>query len=152
MRQERLKEILTDLYTRRGVLNAEDLVEEASNPAHPLHERFTWDDGEAADRWRLFEASNIIRSVKVEITLPDAEVVMVRAFLPTHGRDSDNEGRAYDYAPVENLSGIAMRRIEDEMRRDLERLRTKYAAHAHLFAELLKEASAKNRSRRHKAS
>lgn len=147
MRQEELKEILTDLYTRRGTLNAGDLLDEAQSVDHPLHDRFTWDDSEAAVRWRIFEASNIIRSVKVEITLPDDEVVRVRAFLPTHGRESDG-GRAWDYSPVENLSEVAMHRIEDEMQRDLERLRTKYAAHAHLFAELLAKTAKKTRRRK----
>jgi hypothetical protein len=144
MKQEDLKAILTDLYERRGVLNPEDLLDEASDPTHPLHERFSWDNAEAAQRWRITQAANIIRSVKVEITLPDSEVVQVRAFLPTHGRESDQEGgRAYDYAPVESLSEIAMHRIEEEMERDLERLRTKYAAHSALFHELLHKTAAK---------
>ena len=98
-------------------------------------------------RWRIFEASNIIRSVKVEITLPDDEVVRVRAFLPTHGRESEG-GRAWDYSPVESLSEVAMHRIEDEMQRHLQRLRTKYAEHAHLFAELLAKTAKKTRRRK----
>lgn len=44
-----------------GVLRAEDVVDSARNEKSPLHNRFTWDDTEAARQWRLEEARRIIR-------------------------------------------------------------------------------------------
>ena len=43
-----------------GVLRAEDVVESARNERSPLHASFTWDNDEAAERWRLHQARNLI--------------------------------------------------------------------------------------------
>lgn len=48
-----------------GLLKARDVVELAKNEASPLHEYFTWDDTEAARKWRLEEAKLLIRSYTV---------------------------------------------------------------------------------------
>lgn len=41
------------------------LVSEAANPTSPIHPCFTWDDTEAADRWRQEEARYLVKSVRV---------------------------------------------------------------------------------------
>jgi len=50
----------------RGLLLPEKVVEVASNPKSILHSRFEWDDGEAAEQYRLWQARQLI-SVAVEI-------------------------------------------------------------------------------------
>lgn len=76
-----------------GVLPARAVVDFARNPDTALHQRFTWDDGEAAEKWRLQEARHIIASVKIE-PRPD---VTVRAWcsLP-----DDRIGDEPVYRPV----------------------------------------------------
>jgi hypothetical protein len=44
-----------------GVVTAEAVVEYAKDPKTALHSQFTWDDSEAAKRWRLEQAGRIIR-------------------------------------------------------------------------------------------
>lgn len=44
-----------------GILRPEDVVERARNPNNVLHSKFTWDDDDAAHKWRLHQARNLIR-------------------------------------------------------------------------------------------
>jgi hypothetical protein len=49
-----LKE-LEEIEKKHGILKPEHVVKFAENPRTALHEKFTWDDSEAAQRWRLHE-------------------------------------------------------------------------------------------------
>jgi hypothetical protein len=49
-----------------GLLSPEVVVREAAAEKSPLHDYFTWDDDEAAQRWRIHEARRLI-NVCVEI-------------------------------------------------------------------------------------
>lgn len=44
-----------------GTLRPADVVASARGEDSPLHPYFTWDDGDAAERWRLQEAMALIR-------------------------------------------------------------------------------------------
>lgn len=44
------------------LLRAEAVVEFAENPATALHQKFNWDDTEAARQWRLHTARGVIRT------------------------------------------------------------------------------------------
>jgi hypothetical protein len=57
-----------------GLLKPEALVEAAENPTHPLHDRFEWDDTEAARLYRVNEARTIIRSFKISVPPLNVEV------------------------------------------------------------------------------
>lgn len=48
-----------------GLLLPEEVVESARSPRSPLHDRFTWEDTEAAHQWRLHEARMLIRVLVV---------------------------------------------------------------------------------------
>lgn len=76
--------VKTELETIRlksgGVLSEESVVDEASKPDHPLHDRFTWDDSEAGRLWRLEEARMLIRSVYVTFENKGSEPIRVRAY------------------------------------------------------------------------
>lgn len=47
------------------MLHPEEVVKAAKKATHPLHSLFTWDDGKAAEQWRLMQARMIIRKIKV---------------------------------------------------------------------------------------
>lgn len=70
MKEDTLNQILEELEKVRtkggGTLKPEDVVEFARDKSTALHERFCWDDTEAARRWRLHQAAEIIR-VQVQI-------------------------------------------------------------------------------------
>jgi hypothetical protein len=75
---DEIKEVLISLQ-KDGLLHPDAVVEAARNPASPLHDFFTWDDTEAAEKYRQDEARQLIRSIKIEV---DTGVpVEVRAFV-----------------------------------------------------------------------
>jgi hypothetical protein len=79
----------------KGNLTPSILVKEAEDPASPLHDRFEWDDAEAAQRWRLEQARVLLRStvalVKTgEVSLP----------LPAFVRDPDRPSHEQGYIPI----------------------------------------------------
>ena len=72
-----------------GELTPEAVLTAATPPGSPLHEYFTWDDGEAANLYRLSEARALVRRYLVEV-LGDNEVKRVRYYIHTY-----NGGHAY---------------------------------------------------------
>jgi hypothetical protein len=48
-----------------GVLRTADVLEAAGAEDSPLHKRFTWDDTEAGEKWRLHEARLLTNHVEV---------------------------------------------------------------------------------------
>jgi hypothetical protein len=62
-----VKAILEQISQEHGSLSAELIVEQASDPNHPLHDKFEWDDDIAARLFRLEQASQMIRSVHINV-------------------------------------------------------------------------------------
>lgn len=54
----------------QGTLTPRQVLEYASNPETALHTAFTWDDTEAADKYRVFEARALIRRTFVVMEVP----------------------------------------------------------------------------------
>jgi len=77
--------------TRSGVIRPVDVVEAAKNKKSPLHACFTWDDGEAAQQFRLLEARNLLR---VYVTVEGVQAENVRAFVSL-STDRIKEGGGY---------------------------------------------------------
>lgn len=58
-----IAEELSTIYEQNdGILRPEDVIEFAANPETALHDRFTWDDTQAAHQWRLEQARLVIRT------------------------------------------------------------------------------------------
>ncbi len=55
-----------------GIITAEQVVQQAEKPDSALHGYFTWDDGEAAAKWRLTEARQLITAIR--ITTEDRQI------------------------------------------------------------------------------
>lgn len=72
---------LRGLYERDGRLTPPQVVAAAADPDSPLHDRFCWDDTEAADRYRKVQARRLIQDVMVVIERPDRSTVGVRAYV-----------------------------------------------------------------------
>jgi len=77
-----------------GKLRAKDVVEFARNPKTRLHQCFTWDDTEAAKRWRLHQARQLIR---VRIMRHEAVKEPIRAYVSLY---SDRRKRGGGYWPT----------------------------------------------------
>lgn len=50
-----------------GRLTPDAVLQDARSKSSPLHDQFEWDDSEAAKQWRLSQARELIRSVRIEI-------------------------------------------------------------------------------------
>ncbi len=90
----------------KGYLSPDTVVEAAADPASVLHDRFTWDDTEAARRFRLVQAGMMLRQIRVTIMRPalpaetaGTKVIEVRQFQS----DPDARGNGGSYTRVEAL-------------------------------------------------
>jgi len=78
---------LRDIYAQHQELTPELVVATATDPDHPLHARFVSDDATAGHQYRLVQAQLLIRSVEVELIVPERqEPIRVRAFVAETGR------------------------------------------------------------------
>lgn len=92
-----------------GVLLPTKVVEFARNPETALHRQFEWDDTEAAAKWRLEQARQVIR---LHITVIGENADPVRAFVSL---TTDRKGAGGYRALAAVMSDPAM---ADQMLRD----------------------------------
>lgn len=98
---------LEEIERRDGSLKVSVVVDEAVNPASPLHRYFEWDNDAAAATYRLEQARQIIRSVHVVVI---TETVTIKA--PAYVRDPRAGAKGQGYASIRFL------RTDDELARD----------------------------------
>ena len=105
---------LTRIANQRSGLNPTTLLQEAEKPTSILHQYFTWDDTEAARKWREVQAYYLIRRVKVTVQTPDKKELTIRAFFPvkqveTPIEENDETNvippptRRGDYMPIQDV-------------------------------------------------
>lgn len=70
---------LKELCSTNGTISPELVVEAARPKSSPLHDQFTWDDTEAAQKFRILEAKKLLRVTVEYLPVPQQE--MVRAFV-----------------------------------------------------------------------
>lgn len=90
-----------------GLLRAEDVVKYARNPKRALHKKFCWDDTEAAKRYRLSQAREVIR---VYVTVHDVPSRPVRAWVSLR---EDRVKPGGGYRPIQEVLN------DDELRASL---------------------------------
>lgn len=78
---------LQAIYERDGVISPSAVVEAAKPKDSPLHPYFTWNQSAAAEQWRLHEARQLIKRVKVTVVRAPETTVRTRVFvnLPDRG-------------------------------------------------------------------
>lgn len=74
-----------------GIVQPDAVVAAAKRATSAMHGWFTWDDGEAAEKWRLHQARNLLR-VTVEYLSSDKSEDPVRVFVSLR---SDKEEGGY---------------------------------------------------------
>ena len=127
--------ILREQWHRRGRLIAEDLVAEAADPSHPMHGRFEWDNNVAGHQYRLVQARQIIRAVRIR-TAPDAP----KDLREWWALREDNEPKAH-YEPIDAIMAdpLAQRLLLAQAERDLRTFESRYQ-HLREYRELLMAA------------
>jgi hypothetical protein len=105
-----------------GVLKAESVVEFARDPNTALHDRFEWDDTEAARQHRIWQARELIR---VSVTVLPNTTQQTRAYVSLQ---SDREAVGGGYRPIADVLSDTERREELLMMAlgDMRRWRDKY--------------------------
>jgi hypothetical protein len=113
------------------------ILDEARDPSSPLHGCFTWDDGEAAERYRLAQAGALYRKVKLTVLRLDAEqrVVKFEAVRAVTSVPMDRKRKeSASYGRTADVMSDAQRR-ESVLRgivRELAALRQKYLTYKEL--------------------
>lgn len=123
---------LQAIRDERGELTPALVVETARDPEHPLHSRFEWDDSVAAEKWRLEQAGQLLRVVKLPADPSRADDL--RAFVAVKGKDSHKA----DYVPTEEaLTDEFVRKLVlRDMEREWRLLKRRYE-HMREFADLI---------------
>lgn len=104
-------------------LDPEVVVEYARDPKTALHQRFTWDDTEAAHQYRLHQARTVIHSIVEKETIED-RVVEVQTYVSL-----PSDRGEYGYRPLQRVMTDEV--LREELLRtaklELKNMRDKYA-------------------------
>jgi hypothetical protein len=122
-----VREAITEIYNKYGSLTSELVLREAKKKSSPLHEHFVWDDSEAAKQYRLIQAAELIRKVKVTYAPSEDVSYKVRAFVNVVS-DKEDEENTKIYVPIkEALNNTNYReQLLAEAKRDAETFVKKY--------------------------
>ncbi|MCK9505893.1 MAG: hypothetical protein M0Q95_17155 [Porticoccaceae bacterium] len=117
------KELVAIAQGNGGVILPRSVVEAAKDRKSPLHSWFCWDDSEAAERYRIIQARELIRSVKVEIG--DQTPREVRAFVSLTPDRADGGGYRLAQEVVSDAQ-LYQQMLRDALA-ELERFEQKYS-------------------------
>lgn len=137
-----LRTQLTGIYQQRGELTPQIVVDEARPVGAPLHDRFEWDDSIAGEKYRLVQAAQLIRVVRIEYTTPGSnEKKFIRAFSSLH--EASENGTDQGYAPTEEVleNPLTRKILLRNMERDIAILKRRYG-HLAEFADMMQAAIA----------
>lgn len=144
-RSEIEAELLRLAEENDGVLKPEAVVGAARHPDSPLHSQFTWDDSQAAEQYRLWQARQLIRVVVQLIPSAHGEV-SERVFVSLH-MDREQAGGGYRKL-IAVMSNEQMRRaLLEEALEEMERFQEKYARLKELAGVLAEMKKARTRAR-----
>ena len=97
-----LRDELLRIRSERGTLSPATVLDDARPADSPLHNRFEWDDSVAGEKYRLGQAGELIRSVRVSFNTPTG-VETVRQFVVSAPQT---------YSPIEEV-------VQDPIGREL---------------------------------
>jgi hypothetical protein len=138
-----LRDVLLEIRAKRGTLTPAVVVEEASDPMHPLHHRFEWDDTEAAIKYRLLQAQQLLR-VRYKADAGDDRTDL-RAFWVTRGADGKPTSA---YEPIEEVVQDPFQRelMLLQMRRDWQSFKKRYQHMVEFTNEVLRDLDGDNKA------
>jgi hypothetical protein len=145
-----LREELTEIYTRNGKLTPTLVVEEAEDEDSPLHDRFEWDDELAGHEYRIVQARQLIRSVRIHVQPENRESPLIRAFMHVPASraevdeaEEDDAGSGFqNYMPVEDVAqSPRLKKIAlGQMEREWQLLKRRWEAYGEFWNLVRKEA------------
>ena len=102
---------LQSLETKTGRLYPAKVVNAARDARSPLHGYFTWNNTQAAEKYRITEAQEIIRRVKIEITVDEKKVRVVRYTSIAEKQKTAQEYRVLKKQPIKEVLELELERI-----------------------------------------
>jgi hypothetical protein len=79
---------------RQGRLTPEQIVDAAQNTSSALHGCFCWDDSEAAHKYRIEQARELLKRVKIAIEYHETTIRVVGYVRDPDGKRSESQYRA----------------------------------------------------------
>ena len=130
-KRELIEQEIQAIWDARHRLTPADVLEVASEPNHPLHAFFEWEDGEAARLYRLNQAAGLIRSVKVRFTVErngEVEDLVVRRWVAPRAAGAE-VGVPEGYVPEDFARQTPEIRnaVLRQMKRDVNNVRRRYS-------------------------
>lgn len=107
-----------------GTLTPKQVVDSARNPKSLIHNLFDWDNDEAAEKYRLFQARMFVNQIDVEITVEGRQEPLSVA-CRVSVKDENNE-RKYIDTEVAMQDDIMRETILNNCLRDLNNWNKKY--------------------------
>ena len=95
---------LDRIQHKYGYIKPKIVVKEAEAAASPLHNFFTWEDRDAASRWRESEARDLIRAIRiVRSDMPLSEQPIVRKYLSVSATEEETRFDGSAYLPMDEI-------------------------------------------------
>ena len=88
MTQEQ-QDYITSIESKGGKLTPAQVVEAAKDEASPIHECFTWDDSVAAAAYRIEQARELIRRVRIEVVYEETTIRTVQYVRDQRCKDEE---------------------------------------------------------------
>lgn len=93
---QRVGETIASLRTENGGnITSAIVVSSARPPRSALHKYFEWNNTAAADKYREYQAGDLIRSVCITIKGEDGEPITTRAFVTINEQDEESALETY---------------------------------------------------------
>jgi hypothetical protein len=117
-----LRHELELIWKEHQELTAALVVDLARDEGHPLHASFEWDDAKAGESFRLSQARQMIRSVKITYRTDDGKSGNIRHWY------SVDRGQSRSYEPADEIvqDDVALAIVLRDMEREWKTLKRKY--------------------------
>jgi hypothetical protein len=93
---------LRNIKEAYGQVTPENVITEAKAESSILHCFFEWNDTEAARRYRMSQASKMLRSIEVKV-IKDSEPIYIRAYEVLQ---RDNRNKKVEYKDISSVEDI----------------------------------------------
>lgn len=136
-----LRNELSRIYNEMGgMITPEAVVSDAERESSPLHNLFEWDDEVAGGKYRLIQAAELIRSVRVTYADGQSGPRKVREYVSEWQCGAATSGVYKRTADVVR-NDLSYTVLLQQMRREIDILKRRYG-HLEEFAATIREAAA----------
>lgn len=108
-------EFVESMRQEKGHVTAREILDAARSEESPIHAAFCWDDTEAAEKWRLRQAGEMLRCLVRIVKVGPDRSAPVRAFVSIENGNSRRGYVSVDVAMADDdMRGQLLRRALDE--------------------------------------